>query len=221
MMVKVCGITRRADAETAAAAGADALGFIFFASSPRYVRPDKVAELTKGLAMLKVGIFVRESAASIEAVMRAAGLDIAQVYGGEVPQGVRVWKAFRVAGPFDPALADGAEAVLLDGPKNGVGFNWEHIPASLLKNGDRQPFSRLASVGDSEEPAAKKESVPMFQQTPKVILAGGLNPTNVAQAIGVVKPWGVDASSGLESAPGIKDPEKVRQFVEAARKAAA
>ena len=185
MMIKVCGITRREDAEVAAAAGADALGFIFFASSPRYVRPDRVAELAKGLAVLKVGIFVRESASSIEAVMRAAGLDIAQVYGEEIPQGVRVWKAFRVTGPFDAALAEGAEAVLLDGPSNGAAFNWEHIPAG-----------------------------------PKVILAGGLNPLNVAEAIGLVKPWGVDASSGLESAPGIKDPEKVRQFVEAARKAA-
>jgi phosphoribosylanthranilate isomerase len=185
MMVKVCGITRREDAEAAAAAGADALGFIFFASSPRYVRPDKVAELAKGLAVLKVGVFVRESAASIEAVMRATGLDVAQVYGDEIPQGVRVWKAFRVSAPFDASLAEGGEAVLLDGLANGVKFDWSHIPAG-----------------------------------PRVILAGGLNASNVADAIRVVKPWGVDASSGLESAPGIKDPQKVREFVEAARKAA-
>jgi len=185
MMVKVCGVTRREDAEVAAAAGADALGFVFFQASPRYVRPDRVAELTQGLAVLKVGVFVRESAPSIEAVMRATGLDIAQVYGDEIPQGVRVWKAFRVGAPFNASLAEGGEAVLLDGPGNGVKFDWSHVPAG-----------------------------------PRVILAGGLNASNVADAIRVVKPWGVDASSGLESSPGIKDPEKVRQFVGAARKAA-
>ena len=186
LMVKVCGITRREDAEVAAAAGATALGFIFHPASPRYVRPQWVDGLTEGLAILKVGIFVRESAWSVAEVMRRAHLDVAQIYGKEVPEGVRVWKAFRVSAPFDAARANGAEAVLLDGPGNGVAFNWSHIP----------------------------------QGGPKVILAGGLSAANVAEAIRVVQPWGVDASSGLESSPGIKDAKKVRQFVEAARKAA-
>lgn len=186
LMIKICGITRREDAEAAAAAGADALGFVFYPSSPRYVRPHEVAELAEGLAPLKVGVFVRESAASIKAVMRAAHLDIAQIYGDEFPAGVRVWKAFRVSAPLDPALAEGAEAVLVDGPSNGVTFNWSHIPSG-----------------------------------PKVILAGGLSVRNVTEAIRIVRPWGVDVSSSLESAPGIKDPEKVRQFIEAARMAVA
>jgi phosphoribosylanthranilate isomerase len=184
MMIKVCGITRREDAEVAAAAGANALGFIFHPASPRYVRPQWVAGLTEGLPLLKVGVFVRESPWSVAQVMQRAGLDIAQIYGDEVPEGVRVWKAFRVKAPLDPTRANGAEAVLLDGPSNGVAFNWSNIP-----------------VG------------------PRIILAGGLNPANVAEAIHKVHPWGVDASSGLESSPGIKDAAKVRQFVEAARKA--
>jgi phosphoribosylanthranilate isomerase len=145
-----------------------------------------VAELSRGLELLKVGVFVGESARSIAAVMRGAGLDVAQIYGNEIPEGVRVWKAFRVAAPFDAALAEGAEAVLLDGPSNGVPFNWNHIPAG-----------------------------------PKVILAGGLSSANVREAIRAVRPWGVDASSGLESAPGIKDAEKIKKFVDAAKAASA
>jgi phosphoribosylanthranilate isomerase len=185
LMIKICGITRREDATAAVEAGADALGFIFYPPSPRYVRPHQVDELTQGLSGLRVGVFVRESAASVEAVMRAANLDVAQIYGDNYPQGVRLWKAFRVAAPLDPSVAEGAEAVLVDGPSNGITFNWSHIP-----------------------------------QGPKVILAGGLSVSNVGEAIRIVRPWGVDASSSLESAPGVKDPEKVRRFIEAARKAA-
>jgi phosphoribosylanthranilate isomerase len=184
MMVKVCGITRREDAETAAEAGATALGFVFAPSSPRYVTPEQAAALAKDLPVWKVGIFVNETAASIEAVMRTAKLDIAQVYGDEAPASLRVWKAFRLAGA--PASIDcaGAEAVLLDGLANGQCFDW-----ALARD-----FAG------------------------KVIVAGGLDASNVADAIRAAKPWGVDASSGLESAPGVKDPVKVRRFVEAALK---
>jgi phosphoribosylanthranilate isomerase len=137
--------------------------------------------------------------------MRAAKLDIAQIYGGSAPKGARVWKACRMSGNSDPAQPgvdsieivdlvmtleeafepsiDGPEAVLLDGPANGISFDW-----SLARNG---------SV--------------------KLIIAGGLDASNVARAIRIVKPWGVDASSRLESSPGIKDHDKVRRFVEAAR----
>src|SRR5262249_25135738 len=136
------------------------------------------------LNTLRVGVFVNESAVSVEAVMRAARLDVAQIYGGELPQNGRIWKAFRVAAPFDASQAQGAEAVLLDGPGNGVPFNWSHVPAGT-----------------------------------RVVLTGGLSAENVAEAIRTVRPWGIDASSKLESSPGIKDSEKVRQFIDAARKA--
>jgi phosphoribosylanthranilate isomerase len=183
MMVKVCGITRREDAVVAVEAGAAALGFIFYPESPRYVTPAAAAALGAGFHHVwKVGVFVDESPADIEAVMRAAKLDVAQVYGEAVPQNMRVWRAFR---PGDCVAVDGAEAVLLDGPANGVPFDW-------------------ALARDPGQ---------------KIIVAGGLDATNVAEAIRIAQPWGVDASSRLESAPGIKDHEKVRAFVKAAREA--
>lgn len=184
-MVKICGITRREDAEAAVEAGASALGFVFYPPSPRYVTPQRAAELGASLPILKVGVFQDESAASIEAVMRAAKLDVAQIYNSGTPHGARVWKALRVKGVVDSKEAEGAEALLLDGPANGISFDW-----SLVKTGGV-----------------------------KIILAGGLDAANVAEAIRAVKPWGVDASSKLESSPGIKDHAKVRQFIEAAQQA--
>jgi phosphoribosylanthranilate isomerase len=184
MMVKVCGITRRQDAEVAVDAGASAIGFIFYPKSPRYITPEHAAELGSGLPVWKVGIFVNETAASVKAVMRAAHLDIAQLYGGETPDAPRVWRAYRL--PFSAPDAAGAEAVLLDGTANGVTFDWTQ--------------ARTAET--------------------KIIVAGGLDASNVAEAIRTAQPWGVDASSRLESAPGIKDHDKVRQFVKAALKAA-
>jgi phosphoribosylanthranilate isomerase len=121
--------------------------------------------------------------------MRAARLDVVQVYGGSAPEGGRVWRAFRVDRDWQagglPYLSDTCEALFLDGAANGVSFDWK--------------IAREAAE--------------------KVIIAGGLDASNVADAIRVARPWGVDASSKLESAPGIKDHEKVRRFVEAARDA--
>ena len=185
MMIKVCGITRREDAEAAVEAGASALGFIFYPQSPRSVAPEKAAALGEGLPVWKVGVFVDETPAAIEAVMCAARLDVAQIYGGAAPDGARVWKALRIAGSFDAALGRGAEAVLLDGAQTGIPFDW-----------------RVAQ-GAAE----------------KVIVAGGLDASNVAEAIRLARPWGVDASSRLESAPGIKDHARLRRFVQAAREA--
>jgi phosphoribosylanthranilate isomerase len=184
MMIKVCGITRREDAEVAVDAGASALGFIFYPKSPRYTSPAHARELGSGLAAIKVGIFVDESAASIEEVMRSAKLDVAQIYGGTAPAGARIWKAQRVTTGAPVPVSD-CEAVLLDGQANGVSFDW------------------AVARGVAE----------------RVIIAGGLDAANVADAIRIAQPWGVDASSKLESSPGIKDHEKVRAFVKAAREA--
>jgi phosphoribosylanthranilate isomerase len=186
MMVKICGITRREDAEAAVEAGASALGFVFYPQSPRYVTPERAEELGRGLDVWKVGVFVDETAASIEAVMRAAKLDVAQIYGGESPSELRVWRAFRVNGaaplPGGRGSVGFCEAVLLDGLANGHGFDW------TLARG----------VAD------------------KVIVAGGLDAANVSEAVRVAQPWGVDASSRLESSPGVKDHEKMKRFIEAA-----
>ena len=185
-MIKICGITRRQDAEAAVNAGATAIGFIFVPRSPRYVTPETAAELGAGLPVWKVGIFEDQPAAAVEEVARAAKLDVVQLYGGEMPNGPRVWRAFRVKNGVDLAQAAGAEAVLLDGPANGLGFDWTE------------------ARGMAE----------------KVIVAGGLNSSNVAEAVRVARPWGVDVSSGIETSPGIKDHDKIRRFIQAAQEAA-
>ncbi len=187
MMVKICGIMRREDAEAAAEAGADAIGFIFHKASPRYVTPEQARELGDGLNVSKIGVFV--DASIDQAVMDAAGLDVAQVYGSySIRRGIRFWSAVRVPiGGGGLGFGSKAEALFLDSAVQGVPFDWN-------------------IAGD-------------IAQRAKVIVAGGLDDANVAQAIRVAHPWGVDASSKLESAPGIKDHEKVRRFIEAARRA--
>src|SRR6266851_5534292 len=124
MMIKVCGITRREDAVAAAEAGASALGFIFYPKSPRYVAPERAAELGDGLPVWRVGVFVDETPVAIEAAIRAARLDIVQIYGDASPDGARVWRAFRMVSGVGALAVDAAEAVLLDGPANGVSFDW-------------------------------------------------------------------------------------------------
>jgi phosphoribosylanthranilate isomerase len=198
MMIKICGITRREDALAAAEAGASALGFIFYPKSPRYVTPEKAAQLADGIDAIKVGVFVDETQASIEAIMRSAKLDVAQIYGGRAPNLARVWRAIRVPVESmrilesvleleEAAAPPSFEAVLLDGPGNGATFDWG--------------VAKL--IGEEQ----------------RTVIAGGLDASNVADAIRAAQPWGVDASSRLESSPGIKDHQKVRQFVRAAREA--
>ncbi len=193
-IVKICGITRREDAAAAVDAGASAIGFIFYPKSPRFVAPEAAAALGEGLAVWKVGVFVNEPAAMVAAVMSAARLDIAQIYGGDAPPAARVWRAFRVNEAWEKHWSDdpGIEAVLLDGTSNGNTFDW-CVARDLAKN----------------HPAAR------------VIVAGGLTAANVGEAIRMVRPWGVDASSSLETSPGVKDHEKIRCFVEASLRAAA
>ncbi len=190
MMIKICGITRREDAEAAVEAGASALGFIFYPKSPRYVTPAAAAVLGGGLDTWKVGVFVDETPAAIESAMRAGKLDIAQIYGGAAPKNTRIWQAYRPpVHPTEPRsfmnMTEEAEAILLDGPGKGISFDW------AIAQGVHR----------------------------KIILAGGLDASNVARAIRIAKPWGVDASSKLELAPGIKDHERVRAFVKAAQEA--
>jgi phosphoribosylanthranilate isomerase len=198
MMVKICGITRREDAEVAAEAGASAIGFVFYPRSPRFVTAEQAAEIGRGLDVWKVGVFVDESAKAIEEAMHAAQLDVAQIYGGEAPAGARIWRAFRVKGGYRslavaarpanvaarPACLE-SEAILLDGAANGQGFDW-----SLARGIDG-----------------------------KIIVAGGLDASNVAEAIHAAQPWGVDACSRLELSPGVKDHEKMKRFIRTALQA--
>ena len=190
MMVKICGITNLDDALAAVECGASALGFNFWPQSPRYIVPESARRVIEQLppTVWKVGVFVDAERSAVAETARTAGLDIVQLHGREAasdfPEGVRIWKAVRIRGPFDPAaLAEyPAEALLLDGPQNGVPFDWK----------------LAARTGK------------------KVIIAGGLDADNVRSAIAQARPWGVDACSRLESAPGKKDRGKMAQFLKAA-----
>jgi phosphoribosylanthranilate isomerase len=195
MMVKICGITNRDDALAAVEGGASALGFNFYPPSPRYVAPEPAQAILAVLppGILKVGVFANEPAASVVLLAGQLGLDIVQLHGesAEVPAGLRVWRAVPVAPGFDVASLDPlpAEAFLLDAPSGSVyGGTGRSFDWSLAR-GARRP----------------------------VILAGGLDETNVRRAIEEARPWGVDACSRLESAPGRKDHRRMAQFLKAAR----
>jgi phosphoribosylanthranilate isomerase len=199
--IKICGITRSDDAAEAAAAGADAIGLVFHAPSPRRVGLDAALAITAALPpfVAAVALFVDPAPAAVREVLEAVRIDLLQFHGSEPAEfcrgfGVPYVKAMRMRPDFDLAAeaaryAD-ARALLLDSYDervaggSGRSFGWRALPAGL-----RQP----------------------------VILAGGLDPANVAEAVRIVRPYGVDVSSGVESSPGLKDRDKMRAFVRAVR----
>ena len=199
VLVKVCGITTLEDALVSVEAGADALGFNFFSKSPRYIVPEAAAEIAAALpaTVRTVGVFVNESPERVAAIRDLVGLNTVQLHGEEVPARYTgkalLWRALRVDGPFQPeAIPDWpVEALLLDGP------------AGTLYGGAGIPFDWSAARGLPN----------------RIVDAGGLDATNVAQAIRLARPWGVDACSRLESGPGIKDHGRIRAFVKAVREA--
>ena len=193
MMVKICGITSREDARAAADAGASALGFNFYGRSPRHLAPEAALSILAVLpaAVWKVGVFVNEPGERVLALAGALGLDIVQLHGEtEPPAGLRVWKAARVDPQFhwSQLEAFSAEAFLLD------------TASEELHGGTGRTFNWALARGAGR----------------KVILAGGLDETNVREAIRAAQPWGVDACSRLESSPGHKDHHKVARFIAAA-----
>lgn len=189
MIVKICGITTREDAAIAAEAGASAIGFNFYPRSPRYVTPELAREIGDTLppGILKVGIFVDQDGGTASQI---AGLDVAQLYGAATAGSLRRWRACRAGSGFSAASLDDpeAEAFLLD------------TPSATLHGGTGESFDWTVARGLPK----------------RIILAGGLDANNVRQAIEAAQPWGVDACSRLESSPGRKDPQKVREFVKAA-----
>ena len=192
MTIKICGITRLDDALAAVDAGASAIGFNFHEPSPRYVAPETAAEIAARLpaSVWKVGIFVNHSPETIERVAREAGLDVVQLYRDQAVCGFRVWRARAVDAGFSAQSVEGeaAEAVLLD------------TPSTKVLGGTGEAFDWSVARGIRK----------------KIVIAGGLDASNVREAIRTARPWGVDASSRLESAPGRKDREKVLQFIQAA-----
>jgi phosphoribosylanthranilate isomerase len=200
VFVKICGITSEEDALLAVAMGADALGFVF-APSPRQMTITKVYDIARRLPpeVLTVGVFRDEAPARVIDTVFRAGIKAAQLHGRETPEQVlevsssvrRVIKAFSASSPA-AQLADryNTDLILVDGSDPGSGNLFDW---SLMEN---------------------------IPSGPRLILAGGLTPDNVAQAIKKVQPWGVDVSTGVEKSPGKKDAVKVRQFINEARAAA-
>lgn len=200
--IKICGLTRAEDVAAAAAAGADAVGFILYPKSPRYVGPERLAALVAAVPafVTTVGLFVEPEASLVEKALAAAPLDLLQFHGNETEDECarygRPWlKVARMAPGLDLVkFRDryrGARALLLDThvPEyggSGKTFDWSIIPAELA---------------------------------PQVVLSGGLNALNVADAVRQVRPYAVDVASGVEAAPGRKDPARIAAFVAAVRAA--
>ena len=199
---KVCGITTPEDALAAASSGADAIGLVF-AESPRKVSLEEAREIAAALpeGVLKVGVFVNEEPEEVLRIAREVGLDYAQLHGDETPEtvtflregGVKVMKALRVRDEGSLAAMEGygADLVMLDAwsekARGGTGKRFDWALAKSLRGRGN------------------------------IVVSGGLSPENVREAISFFAPYGVDASSSLEEAPGKKNEERVRRFVSAAK----
>jgi len=200
--VKICGITRLEDALAAVRHGAHALGFNFWPGSRRYVSPADAAPIVRKLppGVLAFGVFVNASREELLAAIAASGVGVAQLHGDEPPAlcaqlPIPVVKAIRVDGPGALAALAAYEvsAFLLDAPGPGFGGSGRTLDWALA--------AEAARAG-------------------RVYLAGGLTPENVGEAVRRVRPFGVDVASGVELMPGVKDEEKMRRFIQAAKEAA-
>jgi phosphoribosylanthranilate isomerase len=202
--VKVCGITNAEDALVAVEAGADALGFIFYENSPRYVVPAVAANIIAELPPLvtPVGVFVNEGLATVRSIMDTCGLAMAQLHGDE-----KVSYCRELARPAMKALRLKDRGSLL--------ALAEYQGRGGVRGFVLDTFSELA-YGGTGQITDWGLAADVAKSTP-ILLAGGLTPDNVIEAIRTVRPYGVDVSSGVESAPGKKDHAKIRAFVDAVR----
>ena len=200
--VKICGLCTPEDVEAVAELKPDAMGFVFWRKSRRAVKPEDVAEWVQGMppSIQKVGVFVDSPLAEVAWAIKLVGLDVVQLHGHEPPEiceliPVKVWKAFN--------------------PGKGVPESPDsyRVDAFLLDSYSTESPGGTGRVGDWEWAREYAQSC----DTP-VVLAGGLTPENVRDAIRKVKAWGVDVSSGVELRPGRKDIEKVRAFIKQCRK---
>ena len=203
--VKICGITSVADGQMAAGAGADMIGLMFYEQSPRHITLPQAVEISRALSpfVLRVGVFVNPTEELVMRAISECGLNLLQFHGDESPEfctqfGVFSLKALRVRDAASLQTLENfqTDAFLLDAySKSGLGGTGEQFNWDLAIE-------------------AQKFGKPIF-------LAGGLTPENVEAAVKKVRPFAVDVSSGVESAPGKKDPAKVRSFIEAARRGSA
>ncbi len=201
LAIKICGITRPEDAAAAAALGATHIGINFWPGSRRHVTVDQARPIVAVLPahIVKVGVFVDATPAEVSKIAVSLDLDLVQFHGDENLVTCEIFtgryiRALRVTAgaPLDPRAYPGAVALLLDAPSPGYGGSGHTFDWSLARALGARPF----------------------------FLAGGLHPGNVAEAVRAVRPFGVDVASGVEQSPGIKDPDKLRRFIAAAKEAA-
>jgi phosphoribosylanthranilate isomerase len=206
--VKICGICSRGDLEQICALEPDAVGFVFWPASKRYVRPAQVAAWLAFIpeTVKKVGVFVEPRAEEVEETARACQLDAAQIHltsndwkiDRPLFQGLEIW--------LSPRMDEAADRSILDAVRPE--------PSVLLADAfDPGTIGGTGTLGNWERAKAIQAALGK-----PVLLAGGLNSDNVRDAIREVQPWGVDVSSGVEASPGVKDIRKVKQFIESARR---
>jgi phosphoribosylanthranilate isomerase len=196
--VKICGITRLEDGLAAIEAGADALGFVFYDKSPRKVTPEQAVAIALKLPpfVTLVGLFVNPSEAEVRKVLNVVPLGLLQFHGDESPD---FCEQFRW--PYLKALR------MRDGvPQVADLLHGQYARGVLLDAWDEKLYGGTGKTFDWHTIQGLYRNIP-------VVLAGGLTPANVAQAIQIAKPWAVDVSSGVESAPGVKDKSKIEQFI--------
>ncbi len=202
MFVKICGITRLEDAQAAVASGADALGFVCWPRSPRFVPAERVRDIVSALpgTVVCVGVFVNQTAEEVNEVLSATGLHMAQLHGDE-PLAV----VDAVSRPVMKAIPVGSE------PVDPVDLDaWPHRVTLLL---DAHDPERRGGTGRT----AEWGQAAVLARTRRVLLAGGLHAGNIVEAVRRVRPYGVDVSSGVEETPGVKSGQRLREFFSALR----
>jgi len=233
LFVKICGITRLQDAELASGLGAGAVGFVFWPDSPRYIAPEAARTIAERMPphVMKVGVFVDEEIDVVRSIMDIAGLDGAQLHGHETPEYCRDLtvrlKPDTTHIRLKPDTTHVRSADVVSGFSRTAGFSRTVIKAiAMTDNGavdisafapdvvllvDAHDAVRRGGTGRTVNWDAARE----IAVTRPTILAGGLNAANIKLAVRSVRPYGVDVSSGVETAPGVKDPARLRSFFEA------
>jgi phosphoribosylanthranilate isomerase len=212
--VKICGITNLEDALIAVDAGADAVGFVFYEKSPRNMEPKRVRQIVSQLpnGIEKVGVLVNETEDHICAIADDAGLTAIQMHGDHEDPRVAdlVLKKRRLKILVGLSMQQSAP--------EGWATMWapDNVHAFLADSGGS---AKLGGTGKSFDWASSIKALSTIKTRGNLIVAGGLTPENVVEAMGILHPWGVDVSSGVEAKPGKKDPDKVRAFVKAVREA--
>ena len=202
-IVKICGIKTLKDAQAAINAGADYLGFNFYPKSVRFIEKSTCAEITSVLKrehpqVKLVGVFVNSPVDEVKDILQTCHLDLVQLHGDEMPE-------------IFVQLAPHAFRAFRGIPESNTGYERSDVPSMLIDAAVKGVYGGSGVTADWAAAAKLAQQYPL-------LLAGGLTPENVADAVRQVKPWGVDVASGVESSPGRKDSIKMRAFVEAAKR---